>query len=63
MPYGSTRKGVLLECVPPSVTTVTFPLLAPAGTVAVISVLEITSKAAAEPSKVTSVVSDHFQSS
>jgi len=34
--HGSTRKDTLLESVPPGVTTWTFPLLAPVGTVAVL---------------------------
>jgi hypothetical protein len=35
--YGSTRKGTLLESVPFGVSTWTFPLVAPVGTVVVIS--------------------------
>src|ERR1017187_4883150 len=53
--YGTTRKDALLESVPPGVTTWTFPLLAPAGTVVVISELETTSKTAAVPLKPTLV--------
>ena len=38
--YGNTRKGTLLESVPWGVTTLTLPVVAPAGTVVVISELE-----------------------
>ena len=44
-----TRKGTLLESVPPGVTTWTLPVVAPAGTVVVIKELETTLKAAAVP--------------
>jgi hypothetical protein len=47
--YGRTRKGTLLESVPLGVTTWTFPLVAPAGTVAAIREGETTVKAAAVP--------------
>src|ERR1039457_6145408 len=53
--YGTTRKDALLESVPLGVTTWTSPLLAPAGTVVVISELETTSKTAAVPLKLTLV--------
>ena len=53
--YGSTRKGTLLESVPPGVTTWTSPLLAPAGTVVVIKNLDTTVNVAAVPLKLTLV--------
>jgi hypothetical protein len=40
VPYGVTRKGTLLESVPPGVTTWTVPVAAPAGTLAEIAVPE-----------------------
>jgi hypothetical protein len=46
--YG-TRKGTLLASVPLGVTTLTSPVVAPAGTVVVISVFETTWKTAAVP--------------
>jgi hypothetical protein len=49
--YGSTRKDTLLTSVPAGSTTRTWPLVAPAGTVEVISDLETTLKTAAVPSK------------
>ena len=53
--YGKTRKAMLLGSVPPGVVTVTFPVVAPAGTVVMISVAETTVKLAAVPLKLTSV--------
>src|ERR1039457_833028 len=53
--YGTTRKAALLDSVPLGVITWTFPLLAPAGTVVVISELETTVKTAAVPLKLTLV--------
>ena len=53
--YGSTRKGTLLESVPLGVTTSTFPVLAPSGTVVVIKYLDTTVNMAAVPLKVTLV--------
>ena len=53
--YGTTRKDALLESVPLGVTTWTFPLLAPAGTVVVISEGETAVKTAAVPLKLTLV--------
>ncbi len=53
--YGMTRKTAMLESVPLGVTTWTFPLLAPAGTVVVISEGETTVKTAAVPVKLTLV--------
>src|ERR1035438_9480118 len=52
--YG-TRKGTLLESVRLGVTTRTFPVVAPAGTVVVIRYLETTVNVAAVPLKVTPV--------
>ena len=49
-------KGTLLVRVPPGVVTVTEPLVAPAGTLVVISELETTVNATAVPLKVTPVV-------
>ena len=46
-------KDGLLVSVPPDVTTSTVPLVAPVGTVVVISVAETTVKVAAVPLKVT----------
>jgi hypothetical protein len=47
--YGRTRKGMLLERVPLGVTTSTFPVVAPAGTVVVIREGETVVKTAAVP--------------
>lgn len=57
---GVTRKGTLLVSVPFGVTTVTLPLVAPVGTVVVISVLETTVNDAAIPSKLTLVAPVRF---
>ena len=54
-PFYGTRKGTVLESVPLSVATWTFPVVAPAGTVVVISELETTVNTAAVPLKVTLV--------
>jgi hypothetical protein len=53
---GTKRKATLLASVPLGVTTWTLPLVAPAGTVVVISELETTVKVAAVPLKLTLVV-------
>src|ERR1022692_2092626 len=53
--YGTTRKNTLLESVPLGVTTWTFPMVAPGGTVVAISVAETTVKLAAVPLKLTLV--------
>jgi len=53
--YGTTRKNTLLESVPLGVTTWTFPIVAPCGTVVAISVAETTVKLAAVPLKLTLV--------
>jgi hypothetical protein len=53
-PYG-TMNSTLLESVPPGVTTSTLPVVAPAGTVAVISELQATVNLAAVPLKLTLV--------
>ena len=53
--YGSTRKGTLLDNVPLGVTTSTVPVVAPAGTVVVSSVLDNTSITAGVPLKATLV--------
>lgn len=53
--YGSTWKGTLLESVPPAVTTCTVPVVAPDGTVVLISEPETTVKLAATSLKVTLV--------
>ena len=53
--YGVTVKGTLLESVPPGVTTWTVPVVAPFGTVVVISEAETTVKVAAVPLNVTLV--------
>src|ERR1700683_105900 len=50
-----TMKDTLLESVPLGVTTLTSPVMAPAGTVVVISELDTTVKLAAVPLKVTLV--------
>src|SRR5439155_1137048 len=50
-----TVKLVALVAVPPGVVTLIAPLVAPLGTVAVISVSELTVKAAATPLKATAV--------
>ena len=57
--YG-IRKGTLLESVPLGVTTWTVPVVAPFGTVVVISELETTSKTAPVPLKVTLVAPVRF---
>lgn len=46
-------KGTLLDSVPPRVTTWTVPVVAPAGTAAVISDFDFTVNVAAMPLKVT----------
>src|SRR5260370_39806168 len=51
-----TWKTTLLESVPLGVTTWTFPVVAPAGTLVVIAEDETTLKAAATPLKLTLVV-------
>ena len=53
--YGDTRKGALLDSVPPGVTTWTDPVLAPMGTVALMWEPETTVKAALAPLKLTLV--------
>src|ERR1035441_6472385 len=53
--YGNTRKDTLLESVPLGVTTWRSPVVAPAGTVAVISELDATVKFPALPLKLTLV--------
>jgi hypothetical protein len=53
--HGLTRKGTLLESVPPGVTTCTMPLVAPAGTVVVMNEFESTINVAAVPLNVTLV--------
>src|ERR1039458_879490 len=53
--YGITRKRTLLERVPLGVTTWTFPVVAPAGTVVVIKELDTTVNVAAVPLKMTLV--------
>ena len=50
---GVTVKLVALEAVPPGVATVIFPVVAPAGTVAVILVAVLSVNVAATPLKVT----------
>ena len=57
--YG-TRKGTLLESVPSGVTTWTVPVVAPVGTVVLISEAETTSKAAPVPLKLTLVAPVRF---
>src|SRR5580704_10430225 len=54
LPSG-TRKSTLLDSVPPGVTTWTSPVVAPAGTVVVISELDTTVKVPALPLKLTLV--------
>jgi hypothetical protein len=51
--YGSTRNTLLLLSVPPEVVTVTKLVVAPLGTVVLISLAETTVKVAAEPLKLT----------
>ena len=51
----AAREGHVAESVPLGVTTWTFPVVAPAGTVVVISEPETTVKTAAMPSKLTLV--------
>lgn len=53
---GVTRNTTLLLSVPAGVTTVTLPVVAPAGTVVVISELDTTVNVAAVPLKLTLVV-------
>jgi len=53
--YGRTLKGTLLESVRLGITTWTFPVVAPAGTVVVIKYLDATVNVAAVPLKVTLV--------
>jgi hypothetical protein len=53
--HGVTVKGTLLESVPPGVTTLTVPVVAPVGTVVVISDLDLTVNVADVPLKVTLV--------
>jgi hypothetical protein len=50
-PFYGTRKNMLLESVRRGVTTRTFPVVAPGGTVVVISVAETTVNVAAVPLK------------
>ncbi len=57
---GVTRKGTLLVSVPFGVTTVRLPVLAPLGTVVVISVLETTVNVAARLPKLTLVAPVRF---
>ena len=52
---GVTRKVTLLESVPPGVVTWTLPVVAPLGTVVVISEAETTVNVAAVPLKLTLV--------
>jgi len=54
-PYSSTRKGTFLENTPLDITTLTSPVMAPAGTLVVISELDTTANVAAVPLKVTLV--------
>src|SRR5882762_8572253 len=53
--YSATRNFLLLFSVPPGVVTTTGPVVAPVGTVAVISELDTTVNAAAVPLNVTLV--------
>jgi hypothetical protein len=53
--WGVTRKGTLLSGVPFGVVTATVPVVAPAGTVVLISVSEATVNVAAVPLKLTFV--------
>jgi len=53
--YHGTLNGTLLESVRLGVTTTTFPVVAPAGTVVVINDLDFTSKTAVVPLNVTLV--------
>jgi hypothetical protein len=55
MSFYGTRKGTLLESVPLGVTNWTVPVVAPVGTVVVISELETTLKTAPVPLKLTLV--------
>jgi hypothetical protein len=55
MAYGNTRKDALLKSMPLGVTTWTSPVVAPAGTVVVISELDTTVKVAALSLKLTLV--------
>jgi hypothetical protein len=54
--YGTTPKYTLLESVPVGVTTWTEPVVAPVGTVVVISVFDTTVKTATTPLKLMLVV-------
>jgi hypothetical protein len=54
MGVSRTTNGLLLVAVPPGVITLMGPVVAPAGTVAVIFVLLLTVKVAATPLKRTS---------
>src|SRR5215469_3983133 len=58
--HGRTRKGRLLVSVPPGVVTVTYPLVAPAGTLVVISVFEALPITARVPLKLTAVAPLRF---
>ena len=60
MIYGVTWNALLLLRVPLGVITLTVPLVAPAGTVVVISVAETTVNVAAVPLKLTPVVPVRF---
>src|SRR5580658_8845585 len=51
--YCITRKGTLLDSVPSGVTTLTVPVVAPVGTLVVISDLDLTVNVAAVPLNVT----------
>ena len=51
--YGSTRNILLLFSVPPEVVTLTGPVVAPLGTVVLISVAETTVNVAEVPLKLT----------
>ncbi len=53
--YGTWKATLLFSVLPAALTTSTSPVVAPVGTVAVISVLEATVKVAATPLKVTLV--------
>ena len=53
--YGVTRKTTLLTSVPCDVVTLTLPVVAPAGTVVVISELDTTVNVAITPLKLTLV--------
>ena len=53
--YGATRNGPPLNSTPPGVVTWTLPVVAPTGTVVVISVAETTSNTVGVPLKLTPV--------